>query len=160
MLSVANVRSAGGAAGYFAKDNYYTQADADRSDLWVGKGAERLGLIGSVEPRIFEAVLRGELPQGGRIGREGVPHRATDLTFSLPKSWSLLALVGKDERIIAAYRSAVIETLQWAERNAAFIRAARAAPGNRSGCRSRRACSRSSPRGHCGSTGTPAGRAR
>ena len=126
MLSVANVRSAGGAAGYFAKDNYYANADADRSGVWVGKGAERLGLSGTVEPRMFEAVLRGELPQGGRIGREGVAHRAgTDLTFSLPKSWSLLALVGKDERIIAAYRSAVIETLQWAEANAAFMRVER-----------------------------------
>jgi len=123
MLSVANVRSAGGAASYFAKDNYYARADADRSGIWVGKGAERLGLTGSVEARTFEAILRGELPTGGRIGRDGTAHRAgTDLTFSLPKSWSLLALVGKDERIIDAYRNAVIETLQWAERNAAFLR--------------------------------------
>ena len=82
MLSVANVRSVRWAAGYFAKDNYYTQADADRSGVWVGKGAERLGLSGTVEPRMFEAVLRGELPQGGRIGHEGVTHRAgTGLTF-------------------------------------------------------------------------------
>lgn len=123
MLSVANVRSAGGAASYFAKDNYYASADADRFGLWVGKGAERLGLSGTVEPRAFEAILRGELPTGGRIGHEGAAHRAgTDLTFSLPKSWSMLALVGKDQRIIDAYRSAVIETLQWAERNAAFVR--------------------------------------
>jgi len=105
MLSVANVRSAGGAASYFAHDNYYAKADADRSGVWLGKGAERLGLTGAVEARAFEAILRGELPGGGRIGREGAAHRAgTDLTFSLPKSWSLLALVGKDERIIAAYR--------------------------------------------------------
>ncbi|KPF88871.1 MobF family relaxase [Novosphingobium sp. AAP93] len=123
MLSVANVRSAGGAASYFAKDNYYTSADADRSGLWVGKGAEQLGLTGTVEARAFEAILRGELPTGGRIGHEGAAHRAgTDLTFSLPKSWSMLALIGKDQRIIDAYRKAVIETLQWAEKNAAFMR--------------------------------------
>lgn len=42
MLSVTNVRSAGGAASYYAKDNYYASTDADRSGLWVGKGAERL----------------------------------------------------------------------------------------------------------------------
>ncbi|MBC2653353.1 MobF family relaxase [Novosphingobium aerophilum] len=127
MLSLANVRSAGGAASYFAKDNYYAGADADRSGLWVGKGAERLGLTGTVEAVAFEAILRGELPGGGRIGREGADHRAgTDLTFSLPKSWSLLALVGKDERIVTAYREAVIETLQWAEKNAAFLRVERA----------------------------------
>lgn len=123
MLSVANVRSAGGAASYFAQDNYYANGDADRSGMWVGKGAERLGLTGTVEASSFEAILRGELPGGGRIGREGAEHRAgTDLTFSLPKSWSLLALVGKDERIITAYRDAVIATLQWAENNAAFMR--------------------------------------
>jgi hypothetical protein len=44
MLSVANVRTAGGAANYFASDNYYTRADADRSGEWFGKGAERQGL--------------------------------------------------------------------------------------------------------------------
>jgi conjugative relaxase-like TrwC/TraI family protein len=34
--------------------------------------------------------------------------------------------VGKDQRIIDAYREAVIETLQWAERNAAFMRVEKA----------------------------------
>jgi conjugative relaxase-like TrwC/TraI family protein len=76
MLSVANVRSAGGAASYFAKDNYYASADADRSGQWVGKGAERLGQMDTVEARSFEAILRGELPDGGRIGRDGIAHRA------------------------------------------------------------------------------------
>ena len=123
MLSVANVRSAGGAANYFANDNYYTKADADRSGIWVGKGAERMGLSGTVDARAFEAILRGELPNGERIGHQGQYHRAgTDLTFSLPKSWSLLALIGKDQRIIDAYRSAVVETLHWAEKNAAQYR--------------------------------------
>ncbi len=123
MLSVANVRSAGGAANYFANDNYYTKADADRSGIWVGKGAERLGLSGTVDAKAFEAILRGELPNGELIGHKGQYHRAgTDLTFSVPKSWSLLALVGKDQRIIDAYRSAVVETLQWAEKNAAQYR--------------------------------------
>jgi hypothetical protein len=39
MLSVANVRSAGGAASDFAKDNYYASADADRSGLWARQGS-------------------------------------------------------------------------------------------------------------------------
>lgn len=123
MLSVANVRSAGGAANYFAKDNYYTKADADRSGEWFGKGADYLGLKGEVEAESFEAILRGELASGIQLGSEGRGHRAgTDLTFSLPKSWSLLALVGGDKRIIDAYRSAVKETLGWAEKNAAETR--------------------------------------
>jgi conjugative relaxase-like TrwC/TraI family protein len=123
MLSVANVRSASAAASYFAADNYYASADADRSGQWVGKGADMLGLKGQVETKAFDALLRGELPDGTLVGNPGQKHRAgTDLTFSLPKSWSLLALVGKDQRIVEAYREAVIETLAWAEKNAAETR--------------------------------------
>ncbi|MBD3775216.1 MAG: relaxase domain-containing protein [Rhodobacteraceae bacterium] len=123
MLSVANVRSPSAAASYFAADNYYTGADADRSGTWLGKGAERLGLEGRVSAEQFDALLRGELPVGIQVGNAGQAHRpGTDLTFSLPKSWSLLALVGGDQRIIDAYREAVIETLRWAEKNAAQTR--------------------------------------
>ena len=123
MLSVANVRSASAAASYFASDNYYSAADADRSGQWVGKGADTLGLQGEIETKDFDALLRGELPGGSRIGHPNQPHRAgTDLTFSIPKSWSLLALVGGDRRIVEAYRQAVVETLQWAEKNAAETR--------------------------------------
>ena len=104
MLSVANVRTAGGAAKYFAADNYYTRADAGRSGAWFGKGADKLGLSGEVDPRVFEAVLKGFLPDGSRLGSDKREHRpGTDLTFSMPKSWSLLALVGGDKRILEAY---------------------------------------------------------
>ena len=90
MLSVANVRSPSAAASYFAADNYYTGADADRSGTWVGKGAERLGLEGRVSAEQFDALLRGELPGGIQVGNAGQAHRpGTDLTFSLPKSWSV-----------------------------------------------------------------------
>ncbi|WP_397586560.1 MobF family relaxase [Sphingobium fuliginis] len=123
MLSVANVRAAGGAANYFAADNYYTRADADRSGEWLGKGAASLGLKGAVGARQFEAVLKGLLPDGSRVGSDNRAHRAgTDLTFSMPKSWSVLALVGGDKRILDAYASAVRETLRWAEKNLAGTR--------------------------------------
>lgn len=123
MLSVANVRTAGGAANYFAADNYYTRADADRSGEWLGKGAQKLGLEGQVEARQFEAVLKGLLPDGSRVGSDNRVHRAgTDLTFSMPKSWSLLSLVGGDKRILDAYAAAVRETLAWAEKNLAETR--------------------------------------
>lgn len=122
MLSVANVRSASGAASYFAADNYYASADADRSGQWVGSGADALGLSGAVDATVFDKLLKGELPDGTRVGHENQHRAGTDLTFSLPKSWSVLALVGGDKRIIEAYREAVVETLQWAERNAAETR--------------------------------------
>lgn len=122
MLSVATVRSAQGAAGYFAADNYYTADQPEAAGEWVGRGAATLGLVGPVDQKSFEAVLRGELPNGQQVG---VPERhsaGVDLTFSLPKSWSLLALVGGDRRIVEAYREAVKHTLAWAEKNAAETR--------------------------------------
>ena len=120
MLSVASVRSAGGAASYFAADNYYTREQGQGE--WFGKGAEALGLTGRIDAKQFEAVLGGELPDGSRVGREGIHRAGIDLTFSMPKSWSLIALVGGDRRIIQAYGEAVKATLTWAERNAAQAR--------------------------------------
>jgi conjugative relaxase-like TrwC/TraI family protein len=120
MLSVATVRSAGGAASYFAADNYYTREQGQGE--WFGKGAEALGLSGNVDPKTFEVLLRGELPDGSRVGREGIHRAGIDLTFSMPKSWSLIALVGGDRRIVEAYGEAVKATLAWAEKNAAQAR--------------------------------------
>lgn len=120
MLSVASVRSAGGAASYFAADNYYTREQGQGE--WFGKGAEALGLTGKIDPKTFEALLQGRLPDGSRVGREGIHRAGIDLTFSMPKSWSLIALVGGDRRIVEAYAEAVKATLSWAEKNAAQAR--------------------------------------
>jgi len=122
MLSVSAVRSAKGAAGYFAADNYYTAGEAETSGEWFGKGAALLGLEGKVDQAAFEALLEGTLPDGNRVGIAGRHRAGVDLTFSLPKSWSLIALVGGDRRIIEAYREAVKDMLAWAERNAAEAR--------------------------------------
>lgn len=122
MLSVATVRSAKGAAGYFAADNYYSPGEAETSGEWFGKGADALGLTGAVDKETFEALLKGSLPDGSQVGTPDRHRAGIDLTFSLPKSWSLLALVGGDRRILDAYRAAVKETLVWAERNAAETR--------------------------------------
>src|SRR3546814_16735609 len=98
MLSVANVRSASGAASYFAADNYYASADADRSGQWVGSGADTLGLSGAVDAAVFDKLLKGELPDGTRIGHETQHRAGTDLTFSLPKRGSVLALRTEERR--------------------------------------------------------------
>jgi conjugative relaxase-like TrwC/TraI family protein len=91
--------------------------------MWVGKGAEALGLEGQIDAKTFGAVLKGFLPDGSRLGSDNKPHRpGTDLTFSMPKSWSLIALVGGDTRILDAYGAAVKETLGWAEKNLAETR--------------------------------------
>ena len=119
MLSVATVRSAKGAAAYFAADNYYTAGEAETSGEWFGKGAEALGLSGKVDKETFEALLKGSLPDGVQVGSVERHRAGIDLTFSMPKSWSLLALVGGDRRIVDAYRAAVKETLAFYERQSA-----------------------------------------
>ena len=48
MLSVASVASAGGAANYFAKDDYYVGDGPAELSEWGGEGAKALGLAGPV----------------------------------------------------------------------------------------------------------------
>ena len=145
MLSVASVKSASGAAEYFAKDDkhpadYYVgdggtgagggsgeggagkgsdtgrggSANTERTG-WEGKGAELLGLSGEVTKDAFEKILNGELPNGDKIGQVQNRQSGIDLTFSMPKSASILALVSGDQRILTAHWNAVRETMSWVE---------------------------------------------
>ena len=87
----------------------------------------RWGFKGPVDPETFKALLAGQVPDGPQLGKRGrdgsVSHRpGRDLTFSAPKSVSLVALVGGDERIVAAHDRAVKRALDWVERNAAETR--------------------------------------
>lgn len=121
MLFVTGVRSSGGAASYFTKDNYYTAEESVLASAWGGQGASGLGLAGEVSAESFEAVLNGQLPDGTNLSHED-RRAGFDLTFSMPKSWSLIGLVGGDTRVLAAYREAVAETMEWAEKNLAGTR--------------------------------------
>jgi conjugative relaxase-like TrwC/TraI family protein len=123
VVSVSAVASASGAAAYYAADNYYTTDQSAELSEWGGEGAARLGLDGKVDAARFEAVLGGNLPNGAVITGGGGDHRAgLDLTFSAPKSVSLVALIGKDERVIAAHIQAVCATMAWAESRLARAR--------------------------------------
>lgn len=110
MMSVAPVASAGTAAGYYSNaDNYYFLGSLQ--SLWIGEGARELGLEGNVRGDDLTAVLEGRLPDGSRLGKEmnGIHvHRpGHDLTFSAPKSVSILALIGGDKDMLEAHDHAV-----------------------------------------------------
>ena len=131
MLSIGAISSAAQGARYYERDGYYDRDDPVHRDAsaWAGRGAADLGLEGPVDPETFRAVLDGRVPDGsgtrlGRLGRDGeIQHRpGRDLTFSAPKSVSLAALVGGDERVTGAHDRAVKATLDWVERNAAETR--------------------------------------
>ncbi len=120
MISVAGVGSASDAAAYYARDNYYTAGQAEGGSAWAGEGAAELGLSGPVDAERFEQVLAGELPNGVVLDAKRGEHRAGwDVTMSVPKSVSILALVGGDARLVAAVREAAAATLTWTERNIA-----------------------------------------
>ena len=132
VASIGAVASPSQGAHYYERDGYYSKDDPAHREAsaWRGKGAETLGLQGPVDPDAFRAVLEGTVPDGsgrrlGRNGKDGnFEHRpGRDLTFSAPKSVSLAALVGGDERIVEAHDRAVKKSLDWFEKNAAETRA-------------------------------------
>ena len=131
MLSIGALASASQGASYYERDGYYAKDAPEHREAsaWAGRGAEELGLTGPVDPETFRAVLEGKVPDGsgrqlGRRGKDGeILHRpGRDLTFSAPKSVSVAALVGGDDRIVEAHDRAVAATLAWVEKNAARTR--------------------------------------
>ena len=138
MLTISKPLSASQAQTYHAeeftsaKQNYWKQDDRTLGE-WHGKLAAELGVAGGVEQEHFARLADGRHPITGeqlvrhRIvqayeGTDGkavspVEHRAGwDATFSAPKSVSLTALVGGDDRARDAHRQAVNVALNELER--------------------------------------------
>ena len=129
VASIGVIASPSQGVAYYEKDGYYTRNDPvhREASAWAGKGAEALGLTGPVDPDTFQSVLEGRVPDGPHLGKRDkdgeIHHRpGRDVTLSAPKSVSLMALVGGDDRIVAAHDRAVTRTLPWIERNAVEIR--------------------------------------
>ncbi len=131
VASIGVVASASQGVSYYERDGYYAKDDAGHREasVWAGKGAAELGLSGQVDPEAFGKILQGEVLDGsgrrlGRNGKDGqfVHRPGRDLTLSAPKSVSLAALVGGDDRVIEAHDRAVKRTLEWVERHVAETR--------------------------------------
>jgi conjugative relaxase-like TrwC/TraI family protein len=110
-----------------ASNSYFSQDGALRGE-WHGQLAATLGLAGAVSAEAFDRLAEGRHPQTGdqliqhrdtiktQSGEE-VGHRAGwDLTFNAPKTVSLTALVGEDECVREAHRSAVRAALTETEK--------------------------------------------
>ncbi|MHB8607252.1 MAG: MobF family relaxase [Candidatus Acidiferrales bacterium] len=138
MLTISKPLSAGQAQSYHAeefgnaRENYYTEADQIRGE-WHGRLAEQWGLCDEVREEYFQRLSEGQHPITGEqlirrqaareyMNRRGekvsaMEHRAGwDATFSAPKSVSLTALVGGDERVRGAHRKSVGVALDELER--------------------------------------------
>ncbi len=107
MMSISTI--AGDAGYYSSQDNYYVLGSLE--SRWLGEGAENLGLSGHVLDAEMNAMKHGVLPDGSvlsRVENGKETHRpGYDLTFSAPKSVSMMALIGGDRRFIDAHNRAV-----------------------------------------------------
>lgn len=130
MISMHNVGSAGQALQYFSADNYYTQDEGLEKSEWFGKGAEMLGLSGQIDKQAFFETLNGKI-DGQELGKTVInekgekerDHRpGTDMTFSAPKSVSLLAEVGGNRDVREAHEHAVKAALTYMESELTYTR--------------------------------------
>jgi conjugative relaxase-like TrwC/TraI family protein len=138
MLNISKALNAGQAQSYHKLEftsetqNYYKQGETVKGE-WQGKLAASFALKGEVVPLEFSRLAEGIHPQTEepmvrhRTAQEyknadgtttkAVEHRAGwDATFSAPKSVSLTALVGGDDRVRAAHQAAVTSALDELER--------------------------------------------
>jgi conjugative relaxase-like TrwC/TraI family protein len=138
MLNISQPLNAGQAQTYHSKEftspeqNYWKQGDVNLGE-WQGKMTDSFGLVGPVDANHFARLSEGQHPITGeqrvkhRTSKEytttdgstvkPVEHRAGwDATFSAPKSVSLTALVGGDERVREAHRQSVTVALDELQR--------------------------------------------
>jgi len=138
MLNISKPLSASQAQTYHAKEftaaeqNYWKHGDTIQGE-WHGRLSVKFGLSGAVGAEEFARLSAGQHPETGKQlvshrtvheyrNADGktvspVEHRAGwDATFSAPKSVSLTALVGGDERVREAHREAVDVALNELER--------------------------------------------
>jgi conjugative relaxase-like TrwC/TraI family protein len=137
MLTISKPLSAIQAQTYHAKEftskeqNYWSQQGATVGE-WQGRLAAAMGLAGAVSEGQFARLSQGQHPETAEqlvrqraayeyTDPEGktvktMEHRAGwDATFSAPKSVSLTALVGGDDRVRKAHRESVRVALEQLE---------------------------------------------
>ena len=104
MLSIYTLKSAAKAGSYYQDDNYYAK-DGELQGVWFGKSAELLNMHGNAQLPEFIAALEGKLSKNVSMQSTTKVHRpGYDLTFSAPKSVSILAVVARDARAFDGYK--------------------------------------------------------
>lgn len=123
MLSIGRVATQGHA--YYSESEYYLEGADDTSSapsFWRGEGALRLGLSGPVTADVFDNLLKGQVPDGPLLGRmvDGERQHRTgyDLTFSAPKSVSILIEVLGESHVADLHDKAVRDALDYIEEHA------------------------------------------
>ena len=114
MIRISQQVSAAAAKSYYSKADYYSEGQ-ELVGSWGGKGADRLGLSGTVDKDSFERLCDNLDPRTGEqltVRTRAERTVGYDFTFSVPKSVSLLYAMSGDEYILGAFRGAVDETMR------------------------------------------------
>ena len=120
MLRVTLNASAARAKSYYSQADYYTEGQ-ELTGLWRGKGAERLGLTGTIDRDDWDLLCDNRRPDTGQsltVRRKSERRVGYDFNFHVPKSVSLLYGLTRDERILEAFRTSVHDTMQEIEAEA------------------------------------------
>lgn len=141
VLSIGKVNGADGRTGRYytdsvasgAEDYYAGQGEAQ--GRWVGRAAGLFELDGTVDAEAFQRMLNGLDPSSGlplRVAARGEDGelragvvRGFDLTFSAPKSVSVLYAAADDRvagEVRAALDAATNDALAWLEQRACVVR--------------------------------------
>ena len=101
-------------------DYYFEEQEIVGS--WGGLAAKDLGLSGTVTKEAFNSLVDNQYPDTANNDGQITPHNKEerrvgyDLTFSAPKSLSVLYEYSKDERLLEAFRDSVRDTMQALEK--------------------------------------------
>lgn len=120
MLRITPSTSANGAKEYFTQsltrdDTGYYHEGQELTGAWGGKGAEMLGLSGSVSQESYFALCDNRNPSTGErmTPRDKLDRRVGfDFTFSAPKSVSVMYELSGDERVLSAFQDSVRDTMR------------------------------------------------
>ena len=108
-------------------DEYYAGV-GEAPGVWSGGWSPELGVSGMVEADVLRALIDGNHPVSGAPLLAGLRERtvkAFDLTFSAPKSVSMLWALGSEpvaDVVMSAHRDAVDAALGFLEEHAATAR--------------------------------------
>ena len=114
MIRISQQDSAAAAKSYYSKADYYSEGQ-ELVGSWGGKGADRLGLSGTVDKQSFERLCDNLDPKTGKqltVRTRAERRVGYDFTFSVPKSVSLLYGRTGDHHILDAFRTSVNETMR------------------------------------------------
>ncbi|MEM8669448.1 MAG: MobF family relaxase [Planctomycetota bacterium] len=121
-MRITHSKNAAGSKRYFELSDYL---DQDPNHLlkgyWFGTGAKFLGLSGEVRKELFDRLIDNQMPFDDEklTQRVRADRRVgTDLTFSAPKSVSLLWAVTEDNEILEAVQKSAHQTLADLEQDA------------------------------------------